>query len=122
MHPVSTGSTHISSATDALANPVFVDNFLGCEEDMQVMIWAYKHTRELARRMPSYRGEVAHLHPIFPEGSKAATSEDAQPVPIDAPKIQYSKEDDEAIRTFIKLTVGTTWHSVGYTVDLIMTY
>ncbi|KAJ3798560.1 GMC oxidoreductase-domain-containing protein [Lentinula aff. detonsa] len=36
-----------------------------------------------------------------------------RPVAIDAPKIQYSKEDDRAIEDYIKATVGTTWHSLG---------
>ena len=56
--------------------------------------------RELARRMPTYRGEVAACHPRFPAGSSAACKETDVPVPIDAPDIAYSEADDEAIENF----------------------
>lgn len=46
--------------------------------------------------MSSFRAALPPAHPQFPEGSKAALTE-AGPVPIDAPKIEYSAEDDAAI-------------------------
>lgn len=70
---------------------------------MEVMVWAYKHSRESARRMPIYRGEYTQNHPQFPKGSAAATKEEETgPVPMDAPLIKYTADDDEAIRTAIK--------------------
>lgn len=60
----------------------------------------YKMTRELLRRMPAYRGELAANHPEFPPGSAAACRETNEPVPIDGPDIVYSDADDEAIVKF----------------------
>jgi alcohol oxidase len=60
----------------------------------------YKMIRELVRRMPAYRGEVAAHHPKFPPGSPAACRETDDPVPINAPDIVYSGADDEAIVRF----------------------
>lgn len=57
-------------------------------------------TRELARRLPSYRGEVAAFHPEFPAGSAAACKETDVPVPTDASDIVYSDADNEAIEKF----------------------
>lgn len=73
---------------------------------------AWKLCREYARRMSSYRGEYAPDHPKFPASSAAAVSPDHDtPVPIDAPDIVYTKEDDEAIdnllKTNSKLCVGS---------------
>lgn len=35
------------------------------------------------------------------------------PVPDDAPRIEYTKEDDKAIEHKVRETVSTTWHSLG---------
>jgi alcohol oxidase len=113
MYPMSLGSVHISSADDPWANPDFNDNFLSCEEDVVLLVWSYKRMREIARRMPSYRGEVTIFHPQFPEGSEGKTSDNAVPVPIDAPNIKWTKEDDQVIEKYIRDTVATTWHSVS---------
>ena len=50
--------------------------------------------------MEFYRGEVQDEHPIFADGSRAATNAAGTPVEISAPKIDYSKEDDDAIDKF----------------------
>ena len=50
--------------------------------------------------MEYYRGEVQVEHPIFAEGSQAATHPTGTPVEISAPKIVYFKEDDDAIDEF----------------------
>lgn len=66
-------------------------------------MWAYKHSRETARRMPCYRGEFKPNHPEFAQGSDAYIKDvEMGPVPIDAPPIVYTEEDNEAIRTAIK--------------------
>ena len=72
------------------------------EEDLTVLRWGYKHSRELGRRMKSYRGEIIPAHPNFPKGSEAATSDSAKPVDVLAPKINYTAEDDRAIDDYIR--------------------
>jgi alcohol oxidase len=69
---------------------------------MAVFRWAYKHSRELARRMRSYRGEYAIGHPKFAEGSEAVCRESDKPVEASAPKIKYTPEDDKAIDDHIR--------------------
>ncbi len=70
--------------------------------DLHILRWAYKHTRELARRMPMYRGEVASEHPEFPEGSEAIAHAAEGPVSVSAPKIGYTEADNKAIDEFNK--------------------
>ena len=72
--------------------------------DLVILRWAYKHVREISRRMEFYRGEVQVEHPTFAEGSQAATHGTGTPVEISAPKIVYSKEDDDAIDEFHRRT------------------
>jgi alcohol oxidase len=57
-------------------------------EDVLLLRWGYKWSRELARRMDGFRGENAAGHPAFPEGSQAACGEAQGPVEIDAPEIE----------------------------------
>ena len=65
--------------------------------DIVILRWAYKHVREIGRRMEFYRGDVQAAHPTLPEGSQAAIKLADGPVEISAPKIVYSKEYDDAI-------------------------
>ena len=103
--------------------------------DVAQLTMLYKMTRELVRRMPAYRGEVAAYHPAFPPGSLAACRETDGPVPMDAPDIVYSDADDEAIVKFNRdkgesflsnhscsyrsallrstIAVNTAWHAVS---------
>ena len=67
--------------------------------DIVILRWAYKHVREIGRRMEFYRGDFQAGHPTFAEGSLADTQQ-TTPVEISAPKIVYSKEDDDAIDEF----------------------
>ena len=70
---------------------------------MQPLVWGYKFTREIARRMPHYRGELSKLHPTFAPGGTASLVEDAEgPVPFDAPRIVYSEEDERALEAFVR--------------------
>ena len=80
--------------------------------DVVVLRWAYKHVREIARRMEFYRGDVQVGHPTFAEGSQAATQPAGTSVEISASKIVYSKEDDDAIDEFHRRTVQSGWHPV----------
>jgi len=79
---------------------MIADNICGRVADVVTLRWIYKKSREHARRMKYYRGEVVLAHPKFPAGSLAATQSSASPVEISAPNIIYSKEDDDAIDKF----------------------
>ena len=130
--------------------------------DVAALVWGYKRSRELARRLPAYRGELASTHPVFSFGTKieeedgptvgstgvplvklahegeetadtalasnlaatpmvtSATTKSARPstmdtatrgpvagpasgpVPVDAPDIEYSKEDEKAIEEWAR--------------------
>jgi alcohol oxidase len=72
--------------------------------DVVILRWAYKHVREISRRMEFYRGDVQFGHPTFAEGSQAAIQLADTPVEISASKIVYSKEDDDAIDEFHRRT------------------
>ena len=56
--------------------------------------------------MEFYRGDLQVGHPTFAEGSQAATqlAGTGTPVETSAPKIIYSKEDDDAIDEFHRRT------------------
>ena len=69
-----------------------------------ILRWAYKHVREIARRMELYRGDLEVGHPTFAEGSQAAIQRTGTPVKMSAPKILYSKEDDDAIDEYHRRT------------------
>ena len=70
--------------------------------DVKLLVWAYKYTREVARRMPSFRGEPSPVHPKFPDGSKASTIEQGTPFAADHPRLEYTAEDDKAIEQHIR--------------------
>ncbi|EKM78826.1 hypothetical protein AGABI1DRAFT_114404 [Agaricus bisporus var. burnettii JB137-S8] len=112
-YPMSKGYAHITSGVNPYAVLDYDPCYLHEEADLHVLRWAYKHSRELARRMPAYRGELASNHPKFPEGSEAAAKASNRPVPIDAPKIKYTEADDRAIDEYVKDIMSTTWHSAG---------
>lgn len=71
-------------------------------EDLAVLKFGYKLTREFARRMPCYEGEYIPYHPTFPSGSAASYKSDARLVAADAPKIPYTEEDEKALETFLR--------------------
>ncbi|KAJ7606674.1 hypothetical protein FB45DRAFT_807572 [Roridomyces roridus] len=110
-YPISRGHFHITSA-DPSAPVDFKTGYLSSPGEVAALRWGYKTGREIARRMPSYRGEFAVTHPVFPSGSKARET-GTQPVPLSAPKIVYSKEDDGAIDEYLRGAVQTAWHSLG---------
>lgn len=81
--------------------------------DTTMLVWGYKLSRELVRRTPLYRGELATHHPKFPPGSKAALVDLDAPLPNVTADLEYTPEDDAAIAQHIRETTGTTWHSLG---------
>ncbi len=115
-YPYSRGHVHVTGP--AMADPVDFDTgWLTDPGDVDVKkhIWAYKVSREMWRRMPIFRGELAATHPRFPEGSKAAVVEkaDGPIVTDDNQRIEYSAEDDKAIDQRVREVLSTTWHSLG---------
>ncbi|KAF9456918.1 GMC oxidoreductase-domain-containing protein [Collybia nuda] len=133
------GSIHISSS-NPYKEPTFDSGFMNNKADFAPIRWSYKKTREVARRMDSYRGELTSHHPRFHPASPAAakdidikTAKQLLPdgftvgihmgtwhkpgEPYDASKvhedIKYTAEDDQAIDDWIADHVETTWHSLG---------
>ncbi|KAG2045544.1 alcohol oxidase, partial [Suillus hirtellus] len=113
LYPVSVGSVHINVTENGKEGMDFTTGFLDDSSDIVPLDFGYKKTREIFRRMASYRGEIAAGHPDFPEGSAAACREASGPVDINAPDIVYTAEDDEAISQFHRDVVQTAWHSLG---------
>ena len=73
--------------------------------DVRPLTWAYKFVREIARRMPHFRGEPAPLHPPFAPDSAATVVEHAEgPLPLDAPRIKYSEEDEHVLEAYARAT------------------
>ncbi|KAK7471925.1 hypothetical protein VKT23_000027 [Stygiomarasmius scandens] len=113
-YPVSTGSVHITSGSDANAPHDFDTGFLTDPADVATLRWGYKKAREIARRMDIYRGEYLPSHPQFTSTSSAFCKENqAGPIPLDAPMINYSAEDEKILEEFNKQFVQTAWHSLG---------
>lgn len=120
-YPRSMGSVHITGKDiDApldLRTGFFEDNGA---VDLAVHVWAYKRTREIARRMGCYSGEAIVGHPRFPPNSKAALV-DVNPKPgvgsvlLGGPleDIEYTAEDNKAIEECIRERIATAWHYLG---------
>ena len=69
-YPFSRGETHIVSA-DPYEAPDFDAGFMNDKRDMAPMVWGYIKSRETARRMQAYAGEVTSMHPHFKFDSAA---------------------------------------------------
>ena len=69
---------------------------------MAVLKFGYKLTREFARRMPCYEGELMTNHPAFAADSPARCQEGIKAVPVDAPRLPYSAEDDKALDAYLR--------------------
>ncbi|KAJ8591710.1 alcohol oxidase [Rhizopogon salebrosus TDB-379] len=113
LYPISVGSVHIKSGEKDEEGLDITTGYLDDPSDIIPLNFAYKKTREIFRRMPSYRGEASVRHPSFPEGSAAACGEASGPVDMNAPDIIYTAEDDEVIDKFHRDYVVSTWHSLG---------
>ncbi|OAX31048.1 hypothetical protein K503DRAFT_704329, partial [Rhizopogon vinicolor AM-OR11-026] len=112
LYPVSTGSVHIKMREDGKEELDFTTGFLDDPSDIVPLSFGYKRTREILRRMPSYR-EVSAGRPRFPDGSAAVCGEASGPVDLNAPDIVYTPEDDQAIDEFHRNNVQSAWHSLG---------
>ncbi|KUI66369.1 Alcohol oxidase [Cytospora mali] len=115
VYPFSRGHIHITGPK--LDDPVDFDTGFFADEgqlDIKKHIWMYKKQREVIRRMPSYRGEMAQCHPPFAAESGAACVKLTDgPLAADAPDIKYSAEDDAVLEKWLRENVSTTWHSLG---------
>lgn len=69
-YPFSRGSTHIVSPNPYDA-PDFDAGFMNDKRDMAPMVWGYIKSRETARRMDAYAGEVQAMHPFYAYDSPA---------------------------------------------------
>lgn len=69
-YPFSRGFTHIKSA-DPYEAPDFDAGFMNDKRDMAPMVWGYVKSRETARRMEAYAGEVTSMHPFYDYDSPA---------------------------------------------------
>jgi alcohol oxidase len=105
-YPWSRGSIHITSKEDVLTGYDFDTGFLSHSSDLTMQVWAYKMMREIARRLPYYKGELELGHPQFPQGSKATFSEGVE-------EYVYDEQDDRVIEEWIRANLNTTWHSLG---------
>ncbi|KAF8433455.1 GMC oxidoreductase-domain-containing protein [Terfezia claveryi] len=115
LYPVSRGSIHITSSS-INAFPKFRPQYLFDPRDLPPHILAYKHQREFARRMPSFRGEVREFHPPFPEASAARCVEyptAEQRVEIANSKVVYTEEDNKVIGEWVKANFFPVWHWLG---------
>ncbi|KAJ4409981.1 hypothetical protein N0V82_009349 [Gnomoniopsis sp. IMI 355080] len=113
-HPFSRGRIHIAGPN--FSDPYDFDaGFLADKHsvDLQKHFWMYKKQREMVRRMDTFAGEVADGHPRFPSGSKAAAVDSKPTAQQVIEDIKYTPEDDQAIETFLKERISTTWHSMG---------
>ncbi|KAI9889953.1 MAG: hypothetical protein M1814_004676 [Vezdaea aestivalis] len=117
-YPYSRGSIHITG-TSVNDQPSFETGFLNEPADVKMLVWAYKKSREICRRLNFFQGELEATHPTFAEGSAASVglaNDHKQHTtngngPHIIKDIRYNKEDDEAIEKWVRENVNTTWHS-----------
>jgi alcohol oxidase len=69
-YPFSRGETFITSPS-AYDAPDFDAGFMNDKRDMAPMVWGYIKSRETARRMDAYAGEVTGMHPFYAYDSPA---------------------------------------------------
>jgi alcohol oxidase len=112
-YPYSRGRIHINNPTDVLTGYDFDTGFLNHPSDIKKQRWAYKMSREIARRLPYYAGELELGHPKFPAGSAAALEAGPIANAEQIKDIEYTAADDEAIDEWIRGNLSTTWHSLG---------
>jgi len=117
-YPYSRGHIHISVSPtkDSLTSPSAIDfdpGFFSHPLDIKKHTWMYKKQREIARRMPCFRGEFAACHPPFSPESPVACVRLTTSPPETVTDLQYSAEDDAVLEKWLVQNVSTTWHSLG---------
>ncbi|GAA6002773.1 hypothetical protein JCM10207_007669 [Rhodosporidiobolus poonsookiae] len=139
-YPASRGKIHIKSKNPHV-EPFFDSGFMNNKADFAPIRWCYVKSREIARRMEAYRGELASHHPHFHPSSPAAakdidlvTAKQLLPNSLSAgihmgtwsrpqephatrkpvkEDLVYSEDDIKAIDDWVADHVETTWHSLG---------
>ena len=114
VYPFSRGHVHITGPS--LEDPLDFDTGLLSDKhgiDLTMLIWTYKKQREVMRRMPCYRGEIATCHPPFDVNSPAACISIEKPLELPVDDIVYSERDDVVLEDWIRGNVGSGWHSAG---------
>lgn len=90
-------------------------------DDFALLKWGYKRARELARRMPCYRGEYVPNHPEFSADSAALCQAEIKPAAFDAPDLVYTADDEKAIEAYTR-KFGELWMEMssadGYMTDI----
>src|SRR5271155_5316383 len=94
-YPISHGHIHITSATDPLAPPDLDTGYMSDPLDVAALVWAYKKTHEIVRRMLAFIAEI---------GGPAIAEFGAGEMKV------YTAEDDVAIEKFVRERVFTTFH------------
>lgn len=119
-YPLSRGSIHITDKENVIDGYDFDTGFLNHNSDLKKQLWAYKMQREIARRLPYYKGELELGHPKFPSSSSAALNKpverggtDGEGASLGIKDIEYSEEDDRLIEDWVRDNLNTTWHSLG---------
>ncbi|KAF8262163.1 alcohol oxidase [Lactarius quietus] len=113
-YPLARGHAHITCSDDVSVPLDFVPGLLESKADMQPLKWGYKFAREIARRMPHFRGEPLAHHPAFAPGGPASVVAHAEgPVPFDTPRIVYSDDDERVLEEFTRANVSPWAHSLG---------
>lgn len=113
VYPYSRGQIHITGKDPS--GPVdFQTGFFNDPNDIDIKksMWSYKKQREILRRMSVYRGEYAPGHPPFANTSAVAIRSYDAPL-TNVVDLVYSAEDDAVLEKWLRLNVGTTWHSMG---------
>lgn len=118
-YPASRGTIHVTSPSP-YEEPDFDPGYLTHEADIGPNVWGYKLGREIIRRMPCYRGELAAVHPKFNPSSAACAREidvgealELTQTGKDIENLVYTEEDNRAIEEWVRDTLATTWHSMG---------
>ncbi|KDN41032.1 hypothetical protein RSAG8_07738, partial [Rhizoctonia solani AG-8 WAC10335] len=111
-HPMSRRHVHITS-TDSYTPPDFRSGVIEVQADVEVHNWIYNTTREIARRMPSYRGEFELLHLKFSQDSAAACVRLDGSLPKELNDLVSTLEDNKAVEAFVHQFIDATPHSLG---------
>lgn len=114
VYPFSRGHVHITGP--GLEDPLDFETGLLSDKDgidLKMLVWTYKRQREVARRMPCYRGEIAPYHPPFDSASPAAIVSIEEPLSLPIDDIVYSAADEAVLEEWIRANVGSGWHSAG---------
>ncbi|KAF7333312.1 Alcohol oxidase [Mycena venus] len=104
-YPASRGKIHIQSA-NPYVEPDFDSGFMNDKADFAPIRWSYKKTREVARRMDAFRGELTSHHPRFHPASPAAAKDiDIQTAKGILPERVHCRHSHGMLRG--------TWHAPG---------